>query len=74
MADIINSYLNPQLAAWSHSPFAVEIEQLVIKEFGKKFGYQQDKIDGVFCVGGTESNLTANSSLSFMRLQNLITL
>jgi len=59
MADIINSYLNPQLAAWSHAPFAVEIEQLVIKEFGKKFGYSENSIDGVFCVGGTESNLTA---------------
>jgi len=59
MADIINSYLNPQLAAWSHAPFAVEIEQLVIKEFGKKFGYAESDIDGVFCVGGTESNLTA---------------
>ncbi|MFK8007680.1 MAG: aspartate aminotransferase family protein [Saprospiraceae bacterium] len=59
MADVINSYLNPQMAAWSHAPFAVEIEQLVIKEFGKKFGYEEDKIDGVFCIGGTESNLTA---------------
>lgn len=59
MADVINSYLNPQLAAWSHASFAVEIEQLLIKEFGKKFGYQENNIDGVFCVGGTESNLTS---------------
>jgi len=59
MADVINSYLNPQLAAWSHAPFAVEIEQLVIKAFGEKFGYKEDAIDGVFCVGGSESNQTA---------------
>lgn len=59
MADVINSYLNPQLAAWSHSPYAVEIEHLVIKEFGLKFGYAKDSIDGTFCTGGAESNLTA---------------
>jgi len=58
MADVVNSYLNPQLAAWSHSPYAVELERLVIKKLGKKFGYEQ-KIDGAFCTGGAESNLTA---------------
>lgn len=59
MADVINSYLNPQLAAWSHAPFAVEIEQLVIKEFGKKFGYSEKNTSGIFCIGGSESNQTA---------------
>lgn len=59
MADVINSYLNPQLAAWSHSPYAVELERFVIKELGKKFGYKEQSIDGTFCTGGAESNLTA---------------
>jgi len=59
MADIINSYLNPQLAAWSHAPYASEIERLVIKEFCGKFGYPVGNQDGTFCSGGAESNLTA---------------
>ena len=59
MADIINSYLNPQLAAWSHAPYAAEIERLVIKEFCEKFGYVEGMRDGTFCTGGAESNLTA---------------
>ena len=29
------------------------------KEFGKKFGYNENSIDGTFCAGGAESNLTA---------------
>lgn len=59
MADVINSYLNPQLAVYSHAPFASEIERLVIKEFCKKFGYTEKNSDGTFCTGGAESNLTA---------------
>lgn len=59
MADVINSYLNPQLAAWSHSPFAVDIEQKVVKAFAEKFGYPESSRSGIFCLGGSESNLTA---------------
>ena len=59
MADVINSYLNPQLAAWSHAPYASEVERLVIKSFCEKFGYTKDKQDGTFCTGGAEANLTA---------------
>jgi len=59
VADIINSYLNPQMAAWSHSPYACELERLVITEFAKQFGYAENKLDGTFCTGGAESNLTA---------------
>lgn len=59
IADVINSYLNPQLAAWSHAPYASEIERLVINEFCAKFGYTKGSQDGTFCTGGAESNLTA---------------
>lgn len=59
VADYITATFNPQLAAWSHAPYAVEIERFLIKEFGQKFGYQSDTIDGTFCTGGAESNLTA---------------
>ena len=59
LADFITAAFNPQLAAWSHAPFAVEVENYLINEVGKKFGYQSDKIDGVFTTGGAEANLTA---------------
>ena len=59
LADQITATFNPQLAAWSHSPFANEIENYIIQEFGKKFGYEDQTIDGTFCTGGAEANLTA---------------
>lgn len=59
IADLITAYYNPQLAAWSHAPFAVEVETKVIKEFANLFGYSSDKSDGIFCSGGNEANQTA---------------
>jgi len=59
LADLIVATFNPQLAAWSHAPYASEIETYIIQEFGKKFGYKKSEIDGTFCTGGAESNLTA---------------
>ena len=58
IADLITATFNPQLAAWSHAPFANEIERYIIQEFGEKLGYTDD-IDGTFCSGGAEANLTA---------------
>jgi len=58
IADLITATYNPQLAAWSHAPFAVEVEQLIIREFANKFGYNENA-DGVFTTGGAEANLTA---------------
>jgi len=57
--DLIAGTINPQLAAWSHSPFANEVENYLIREFGKKFGYKESTIDGNFTYGGGESNFTA---------------
>jgi len=59
VADYITATFNPQLAAWSHAPYAAEIERFSIKAFGQKFGYLSEAIDGTFCTGGAESNLTA---------------
>ncbi len=59
VADAITATFNPQLAAWGHAPYAVEIEHMLIQEIGKKFGYKQPHIDGVFTTGGQEANLTA---------------
>ncbi|MEL6671176.1 MAG: aminotransferase class V-fold PLP-dependent enzyme [Bacteroidota bacterium] len=59
LADLITSVYNPQLAAWSHAPFAVEVENHLVQELGKKFGLKKGEIDGVFTTGGAEANLTA---------------
>ncbi|MBK8699153.1 MAG: aminotransferase class V-fold PLP-dependent enzyme [Saprospiraceae bacterium] len=59
LSDLITAVFNPQLAAWSHAPFAVEVENYLIREFAVKFGYNALEADGVFTSGGAESNLTA---------------
>lgn len=56
-ADTIAAAFNPQLAAWSHSPLAIEIERHLIRAFGRRFG--QKRMDGTFCSGGAEANHTA---------------
>ncbi len=50
---------NPQLAAWSHSPFAVELEQHLVRTLAGRFGYDPAKAEGTFTSGGAEANLTA---------------
>ena len=59
IGDFIVALFNPQLAAWSHAPFANELERSLINAFGKYFGYPPHQLDGTFCSGGAESNLTA---------------
>lgn len=59
LADLITAFFNPQLAAWSHAPYAAEIERNLIHQLCAKFGYTTDQQDGTFTSGGAESNLTA---------------
>ncbi|WP_158861588.1 pyridoxal phosphate-dependent decarboxylase family protein [Lunatibacter salilacus] len=59
VSDLITAVFNPQLAAWSHSPFANEVESYLIQALGEKFGFDPAKIDGVFSGGGAEANQTA---------------
>ncbi len=59
LADLITAVFNPQLASWSQAPFPVEVESYLVQEFGKKFGFDPECIDGVFATGGAEANLTA---------------
>lgn len=59
VADALVAAFNPQLAAWSHSPFPVEVENHLIRAFGQRFGYDPAKTDGTFCSGGSEANHTA---------------
>jgi len=57
--DALAAAFNPQLAAWSHSPLAIEIEQHLVRAFGARFGYDPAHTDGVFASGGMEANHTA---------------
>ncbi|MBC7927124.1 MAG: aminotransferase class V-fold PLP-dependent enzyme [Bryobacteraceae bacterium] len=56
-ADTLTAAFNPQMAAWSHNPFANEVENHVVRAIGSKFGYTN--ADGTFCSGGMEANHTA---------------
>jgi len=58
-ADFLVAVFNPQMAAWSHSPFAAEVENHLCRAFGARFGYDPAQTDGVFCSGGAEANHTA---------------
>lgn len=58
-ADTLVALFNPQLAAWSHSPFAIETERLLVDSFGERFGFPEGSRDGTFAGGGAEANHTA---------------
>ena len=57
--DALAAAFNPQLATWSHSPFATEVEQLLVRAFGERFGFDPAKTEGTFTSGGAEANHTA---------------
>lgn len=57
-ADALVAAFNPQLAVWKHNPFAVEVEQHLIRAFGSRFGYNPATTDGTFTSGGSEANHT----------------
>ncbi|MBC8166720.1 MAG: aminotransferase class V-fold PLP-dependent enzyme [Bryobacteraceae bacterium] len=58
-ADALVAAFNPQIAAWSHNPFAAETERHVVRAIAQRFGYDAQDTDGVFCSGGMEANHTA---------------
>lgn len=58
-ADALVAAFNPQMAAWSHNPFAAEAERHLVGAFGERFGYKPEETDGTFCSGGAEANHTA---------------
>lgn len=59
VADALVAAFNPQIAAWSHSPYAAEVERHLIGAVASRFGYRAPDLDGVFCAGGAEANHTA---------------
>jgi glutamate/tyrosine decarboxylase-like PLP-dependent enzyme len=58
-ADTLVAAFNPQMAAWSHNPFAAEVERHLVRALGERFGYHVEETDGTFCSGGAEANHTA---------------
>lgn len=58
LGDLLTAAFNPQLAAWSHAPGAVEIERHVIGFLGERLGLPSGQVAGHFTSGGAEANLT----------------
>ncbi|MFY9820398.1 MAG: aminotransferase class V-fold PLP-dependent enzyme [Thermoanaerobaculia bacterium] len=58
-ADTLVAAFNPQLAAWSHSPLAAEVEQHLVRAFAGRFGFDPARAEGTFTSGGAEANHTA---------------
>lgn len=57
-ADRITAVFNPQLATWTTSPAAVEIESHVISSVARRVGFRQEA-RGHFTSGGAEANYTS---------------
>jgi glutamate/tyrosine decarboxylase-like PLP-dependent enzyme len=58
-ADALAAAFNPQLANWTHAPFAVEAERRLVRELGGRLGYAAGEVEGTFTSGGAEANATA---------------
>ena len=57
-ADLMVAGLNPQLGAWHHNPFGVEVEAHLIRYFANQFGLGPSAY-GNFTGGGSEANFSA---------------
>jgi aromatic-L-amino-acid decarboxylase len=51
--------VNPQMAVWSHSPAANEIERHALRALAALVGFDPEATSAHFTTGGQESNLTA---------------
>src|SRR5262245_61476651 len=59
VADTLAALYNPQLATWSHSPAANELERLALRHFATALGFNPDTTVANFTSGGLEANLSA---------------
>lgn len=59
IADALVALYNPQLAAWSHSPAANEIERYTLHYIASKTGFSSQGLLANFTSGGSEANFTA---------------
>ncbi|TFG44042.1 MAG: pyridoxal-dependent decarboxylase, partial [Gemmatimonadales bacterium] len=66
VADTLAALYNAQLAVWSHSPAANEMERLALRALAARIGYDPDGMLAQFTSGGAEANLcSALSALAF---------
>ncbi|HWW86912.1 MAG TPA: pyridoxal-dependent decarboxylase, partial [Vicinamibacterales bacterium] len=59
VADTLAALYNPQLATWSHSPAANEIEHLTLRYLAGCLGYDPNTTFANFTSGGQEANMSA---------------
>jgi glutamate/tyrosine decarboxylase-like PLP-dependent enzyme len=57
VADTLAALYNLQLAVWSHSPAANELERLALRALARRIGYDPDGMLAQFTSGGAEANL-----------------
>ena len=57
--DALAAVFNPNVAAWSHSPWATEVELHLARSFGEQLGLDRSQVEGLFVSGGAEANLTS---------------
>jgi len=66
VADTLAALYNAQLAVWSHSPAANEMERLALRALATRIGYDADGTLAQFTSGGAEANLcSALCALAF---------
>lgn len=58
LADLLVAAYNPQVGAWHHHPFGVEVEAHLVRFFAARFGLPETAF-GHFTSGGSEANFTA---------------
>jgi glutamate/tyrosine decarboxylase-like PLP-dependent enzyme len=58
-ADLMVAGFNPQLAAWSHSPAANEIERHTLDFLAGRLGLDPERTSSTFTTAGAEANQTA---------------
>lgn len=58
-ADVLVAGYNPQLAAWSHAPFANEAERYTLRFLARRLGFDTDQVHANFTSGGAEANHSA---------------
>jgi aromatic-L-amino-acid/L-tryptophan decarboxylase len=59
VGDLLAAVWNPQLAAWSHSPAANEIERHLLAFLMRKIGWSGQQLFASFSSGGAEANFSA---------------
>lgn len=73
VADGLVAAYNPQLAAASHAPAAVELERHVLRYFAARLGFDPDTSLASFTSGGAEANHSAVVTALAARVPGFVT-